>query len=70
MIYKDPHRYDDILYEQHHVSYTHPRMSLYKRAAQFASFKALTGFDLSIEETSCKAHIRAENDMAREIFYD
>lgn len=30
----------------------HPRMDVYNRAAQFAPFAALTGFEESIEETN------------------
>ena len=37
------HKYDDIIHLEHPVSKTHPQMSLYDRAAQFAPFAALTG---------------------------
>lgn len=33
--------YDDIINLPHHVSQTHPRMSLLDRAAQFAPFSAV-----------------------------
>ena len=39
------HKYDDIIHLEHPVSKTHPQMSLYDRAAQFAPFSALTGGD-------------------------
>lgn len=42
--------YADMLYLPRPVSYKHPPMSLYKRAAQFASFSVLTGYDEKIEE--------------------
>lgn len=42
--------YDDIINLPHHVSKTHPRMSLYQRAAQFSPFAALTGYDKAIEK--------------------
>lgn len=45
----DP-RYDDILYLPHPVSWEHPCMPRRERAAQFASFKALTGFEDEIGE--------------------
>lgn len=43
-------KYDSIRAMPHHVSRTHPPMSNYKRAAQFSSFDALTGFDECIAE--------------------
>lgn len=45
-------KYDHIINHQHHVSVKHPRMSNYERAAQFGSFKALTGFEDGIEESA------------------
>lgn len=44
--------YDDIINLPHHVSATHPQMSLSNRAAQFSPFAALTGFEEAIAETS------------------
>lgn len=46
------HRYDDILYLPHHVSQTRPRMPRSDRAAQFAPFAALKGFDEEIDRTT------------------
>lgn len=43
--------YADILELPHHSSTRHKKMSLEARAAQFAPFAALTGFDSAIEET-------------------
>lgn len=48
----DYHRYDDVIYRQHPTSKKHPRMSNMNRAAQFAPFAALTGYEESIEETT------------------
>ncbi len=48
---KDPHRYDDIIDLPHFVSKDRKHMSNYDRAAQFAPFDALTGYDEAIEET-------------------
>ncbi|CDC44802.1 putative uncharacterized protein [Firmicutes bacterium CAG:449] len=42
--------YDDIIDLPHHVSKNHPQMSRYNRAAQFAPFSALTGYEESINE--------------------
>lgn len=47
----DPHRYDDIIGLPHFVSKDRKHMSNYDRAAQFAPFDALTGYDEAIEET-------------------
>jgi hypothetical protein len=44
--------YEDIITMQAPVSKKHPQMSLEDRAAQFAPFAALTGFDRMIEETA------------------
>ena len=48
----DPHRYDDIIHLEHHTSETRPRMSRRDRAAQFAPFAALTGFEAVLAETA------------------
>ena len=44
--------YSDIIHLPHHVSKTHPQMSMHDRAAQFSPFAALTGYDSAISETS------------------
>lgn len=43
--------YDDIIHCEHHVSKKHPQMPMKNRAAQFAPFAALTGYDEAIAET-------------------
>ena len=48
---KDPHRYDKIIDLPRFVSKNRKHMSNYDRAAQFAPFDALTGYDEAIEET-------------------
>ena len=45
-------RYDDIINLPHHVSANHPRMSMHDRAAQFAPFAALVGYDDAVAETA------------------
>ncbi|SCZ81656.1 hypothetical protein [Pseudobutyrivibrio xylanivorans] len=42
--------YSDIIDMPHHQSKTHPHMSLYDRAAQFAPFAALTGYEDMVNE--------------------
>ena len=49
---KDYHKYDDVIWRQHPTSKKHPRMSRMNRAAQFAPFAALTGYEESIAETA------------------
>ena len=44
--------YDDIINLPHHVSKRHPQMSMWNRAAQFAPFAALTGYDDAIKNTA------------------
>lgn len=43
--------YSNIIYLPHHVSTKHPHMDILDRAAQFAPFAALTGYDDMIDET-------------------
>lgn len=45
-------QYDDILNIPHWDPKSHPRMSEYERAAQFAPFAALTGYDAMVSETA------------------
>ena len=44
--------YDDIINLTHHQSTKHKHMSNHQRAAQFAPFAALTGYDAAIDETA------------------
>lgn len=44
-------KYEDIIYLEHPTSKKHPRMSTEARAAQFAPFAALTGFEERVNET-------------------
>jgi len=44
--------YDDIINLPHHVSKRHPQMSMWNRAAQFAPFAALTGYEDAIQESA------------------
>ena len=44
--------YSDIINLPHHVSRNHPQMPMMARAAQFAPFAALTGYDAVIHETA------------------
>lgn len=55
-------RYDDIINLPHHVSPTRPRMSMHDRAAQFAPFAALVGYDDAVAETARLTETRPELD--------
>ena len=44
--------YDDIINLPHHVSKNHRQLPMEMRAAQFAPFAALTGYDAVINETA------------------
>ena len=44
-------QYEDIINLPHHVSPSRPQMPMSDRAAQFAPFAALTGYDAAIKET-------------------
>ena len=55
--------YADIIDLPHHVSSTHPQMSIKNRAAQFAPFAALTGHEESIEETAVLQREKALQDV-------
>lgn len=66
-------KYDDIIDLPHHVSKTRKPMCLYNRAAQFAPFAALTGYDDAIEETARLTETKVElsdelkNDLNQKI---
>ena len=55
-------KYDDIINLPHHVSKRHPRMSLYNRAAQFAPFAALTGYEEAIAKVIRDANAKKEDN--------
>lgn len=55
-------KYDEIMGRPHHVSKTRPQMPMSDRAAQFAPFAALTGYDSAIKETGRLTDERIELD--------
>lgn len=64
---KNTHKYDDIIHLPHPVSQRRSRMTNYDRAAQFAPFAALTGYDAVIAETARLTDARVElDDMEKE----
>ena len=46
--------YDDIINLPHYEPKHHPRMSMWNRAAQFAPFAALTGYEEAVREAERK----------------
>ena len=54
--------YDDIIRLPHHISQNHPQMPLRDRAAQFAPFAALTGYEAAVGETARLTAERRELD--------
>ena len=55
-------KYDEIANLPHHVSETRPQMPMSDRAAQFAPFAAITGYDSAIRETGRLTDERIELD--------
>lgn len=54
--------YDDIINLPHHTSTKHPQMSIEARAAQFAPFAALTGYEDEVKETARLTNEKIELD--------
>lgn len=53
-------RYDDLLHLPHHVSKTRRPMPVEDRAAQFASFAALTGYGAAVDEAGRRTDRRCD----------
>ena len=62
--------YEDIIGLPHPVSRKHPQMSLENRAAQFAPFAALTGYEDAIEETGRLTDMRIDINEDRKEMLD
>lgn len=62
--------YEDILYLPHPVSTTRAKMSMVERAAQFAPFAALTGYDATISETARLTGRRIDLDESEKAALD
>ena len=58
-------QYSDIIFHRHHVSQSRPHMSVHSRAAQFAPFAALTGYDDIINESARYTEEESELDDSR-----
>ena len=53
-------KYDDIINMSHHVSAGRAHLSLHDRAAQFAPFAALNGYEEEIDDTAKQFYDRME----------
>ena len=53
--------YDDIINLPHYEPKHHPRMSMWNRAAQFAPFAALTGYDTAIKALASDQQAQQED---------
>lgn len=62
--------YDEIIELPHHVSERHPHMSVADRAAQFAPFAALTGYDSAVKETARQTEDKVELSEERKAELD
>ena len=61
--------YDDIINMPHHVSKKHPKLSIEQRAAQFAPFAALTGYEDAVKETARFTEEKIELRGRRKKYY-
>ena len=64
-----PEQYNDIINMPHHVSENRPQMPRRHRAAQFAQFSALSGYEDSLDESARRTDSKAElcDDDAAEL---
>lgn len=62
--------YEDILNLPRPVSGRHPRMPMEDRAAQFAPFSALSGYEDAIREAAKQAEESARNEYGTGQFSD
>ncbi|MBR6968385.1 MAG: hypothetical protein IKH78_07600 [Ruminococcus sp.] len=62
-------QYNDIIHMPHHVSVSRPQMPRRHRAAQFAPFAALTGYEDALDESGRRTDSKAElcDDDAAEL---
>ena len=70
MIDNETNRYDDIINLKRPVSRKHVPMSIENRAAQFAPFAALTGFDDAISRADKENEERVSREIIHENFTD
>ena len=64
------HDYDHIIERPHHRSVIRPPMAHYNRAAQFAPFAALTGYEDAVKETARRTDTQLEVSEKRAALLD
>lgn len=57
---RDNTKYKDIIDLPNPTSKKHPRMDVRDRAAQFAPFAALTGYEVAVKQAACKEESKWE----------
>ncbi len=62
--------YSDIIDHPRHISSTHPHMAVEDRAAQFAPFAALVGYDDAVEQAAVDAFNKVIAENTNEAFED
>jgi len=62
--------YMDIIHLPHHVSEKRPQMAIINRAAQFAPFAAVVGYDDSVSEAARLTDQRRELDEMEKVLID
>lgn len=67
---EDISKYEDIINLPHHVSKKHPQMSIEARAAQFAPFAALVGYEDAVKETARLTGDRIDLDEEIKLMLD
>ena len=55
-------KYEKIIHLPHHISKNRPQMSNHDRAAQFAPYSALSGYEDAVEETARLTDEKCELD--------
>ena len=64
---EETHKYDDIINLPYRKSRRHPQMPRTDRAAQFAPFAALTGYEETIRQTQNDVQHEVLNEIERKI---
>ena len=63
------HEYDDILNYQYRSPALHKRMTNAQRAAQFAPFAALSGYEKCLEKSRAEVEKQYDSTEIHEVYY-